>query len=649
VVSFFFSLFACGCFNMFLRSLWLVIVLPILLSCGGNDVHSESRSISKKPNILLIFVDDLGVNDIASWGDGLAPTPVLDRLSEQSVRFRRHYVDSTCSPSRASLMTGLHPVNVGFQPIGLGLSSDLVTLPESLKGLGYRTLHVGKWHLGEALEYPEIQPSFHGFDYWFGFLNHFILQGPASDGSIIQRQPTHVDPWLQENGEAPKQHKGYLDDLLVDKAVDLIERSDDQPWFLNLWLYSPHTPYQPSANFRKRFPDTPDGVYLAVLSQLDTNVGRLLAALDRRGISEDTIVVFASDNGGPNLARDNNAPLVGVKSTYTEGGVRTPLLMRWPNKLQSVDIKKQTRILDLYPTLVSLAGGVPPDGLGGRNLMPLLEGKNIPATNKLFWAADMKPGSITWAMADLEGNNFYQRSAAPNLAVNTLSPAIADSHALKNSAPLPDDQVIAMLEQWEARERRVQVQWHAETERLPSYLSGRDFQRAPAFAGYTIGFSLEKLSPRHIDQAILDQVGVWNVTLDGMNRLRVAFGTTEMVTEPVLLNQECNSLVFSADIREKRTFPFAGEASARFIAYLNGVAILDSSALLSRAKTAAPYANPTYIGANADGSHPFMGALGKPVVFNRFLIPENTEGFNLHSVMKELCPSQPQETTPRPQ
>lgn len=634
---------------MCFRNLWLVLALPFLLSCDGSEESGASRSTSKKPNILLVFVDDLGVNDIASWGDGVAPTPVLDRLSEQSVRFRRHYVDSTCSPSRASLMTGLHPVNVGFQPIGLGLSADLVTLPESLQALGYRTFHVGKWHLGEALEYPEIQPGYHGFDYWFGFLNHFILQGPAPDGSILQRQPTFMNPWLQENGAPPVQHMGHLDDLLVDKAVELIEFSDDRPWFLNLWLYSPHTPYQPSDEFRARFPDTPEGHYLAVLNQLDANVGRLLAALERRGISNDTIVVFASDNGGPNLARNNNLPLDGVKITYTEGGVRTPLMLRWPQKFGNMDTTQQTDISDLYPTLVSLAGGQPTEGLNGRNLQPLMEGKQVTAKKTLFWAADLKPGEVTWGMADIEGNNFYYRSTVPGLAVSKLAPPIGVNTDWESTPALPLEKVVTMLEQWEKKERRVNVLWHPKTADHAAFLSGRDFQRAPGFAGFTIGIALEQPSQMGTQQTLLEQLGIWKITLDAAQRLRLSFGAIEMISAPLDFEEGCNSLVTSVYIRDRKTFPFAAEAASRVLVYLNGSVVIDDSTLLSRPETGKPFANPTNIGANADGSSMFSAAIEKPLIFNRFLTPENTEGLNIHSVIRELCPPPHQETTPRPQ
>lgn len=278
-------------------------LLAILLcaSCSGNDASQTAR-----PNILLILTDDLGNNDVASWGDGIAPTPALDQLSRDSVRFRRHYTDSTCSPSRASLLTGQSATKLGFQPNGLGLSTDLPNLPRSLKQLGYRTIHLGKWHVGEALEYPQIQPGSLGFDYWLGFLNHFVLRGPGPDGQILQRKPSHIDPWLQENGQPPVQHKGYLDDLLTDKAIELIDANGEQPWFINLWLYSPHAPYQPSPEFQTQFPNTPEGRYLAVLKQLDHNVQRLLAELKARGLDDNTLVVFASDNGGTNQARDNN-------------------------------------------------------------------------------------------------------------------------------------------------------------------------------------------------------------------------------------------------------------------------------------------------------------------------------------------------------
>lgn len=612
-------------------------LLGILLcmACSGNAAEAHRR-----PNILLILVDDLGNNDIASWGDGKAPTPVLDAFSRSAVRLRRHYTDSTCSPSRASLITGRHPVSLGFQADGLGLSPDLDTLPKSLKALGYRTLHVGKWHVGEALEYDEIQPGHQGFDYWFGMLNHFVLQGPGPDGRLLRRQPTHIDPWLQDNGAAPVQHHGYLDDILTDKAVELVKAgAGEAPWFINLWLFSPHTPYQPNPVFSRNFPDTPEGRYFAILSELDNNVARLLAALEESGQAQNTIVLFASDNGGANIDRDNNYPLIGKKGTYTEGGVRTPLLLRWPGQYEDKDILEPTVFMDLYPTLVSLAGGKPPAGLAGRDLRPLLEGGSLPGLSALYWAGDS--GGVlgmTYSAHLLNEGRFFYREPLGELRSGLVTPAITGQEPEKRTVQAVDRSLAGtLIREWEWQVRPVPLTWEAAAQGRPGKLTGRDFQRAPVFGGYSMGFSLRDVRLADTAQTLLDQPGVWGVRLLPGGRFEVRHGDVVQVSEPIQPHGRCDSLVVSVHIKAASTFPFPGPATTRLLLYWDGRPVLDSAQVLGRPDTAKDLASPTYVGAGADGREPFLGApLGQPLVINKQLLPEQ-EGLNLGDMLERLC------------
>lgn len=612
-------------------------VLGILLctGCSGNDPQQV-----QPPNILLILTDDLGNNDIASWGDETAPTPSLDELSRQSVRFRRHYTDSTCSPSRAALLTGQHPVSIGFQADGLGLSSDLETLPESLKKLGYRTAHVGKWHVGEALEYPEIQPSNHGFDYWFGMLNHFVLRGPGPGGEILRRQPTHIDPWLQENGAAPLQHKGYLDDLLTDKAIELMGGSETpQPWFINLWLYSPHTPYQPSPEFSKQFPDTPEGKFLAVLKQLDHNVSRLLRALDEKGMADNTIVVFASDNGGPNIARDNNFPLLGKKATYLEGGVRNPLWLRWSGHYQDAEITNLTHITDLYPTLLALVGGQVPQGIMGRSLLPLLKHEQLPEPRSYYWMADGGKLGVSYAAHLFQEGELFYREPFGQLLSAAVTPAIAgEAQQSRPQVSVDKQQANAAIKAWERELRAVPFEWSPASLGRPAMLTGRDFQRAPVFGGYSIGFSLAEPSLSGEVQTLLEQPGIWSLELLPDRRLRVLHGDVEQFSVPLsAAASSCNSLVVSMYVKPPSTFPFPGPAQARLLLYWNGAVLLDSARLLQRPGSAQALANPTYIGSRADGSLPYLGdPLARPVVVNKLLLPDQ-EGYALPDLLEQLC------------
>ena len=613
-------------------------LLAILLTsgCSGNDPDQQPR-----PNILLILTDDLGNNDIASWGDGTAPTPTLDELSRQSVRFRRHFTDSTCSPSRAALLTGQHPVSVGFQADGLGLSQDLETLPKSLQALGYRTSHVGKWHVGEALEYPEIQPGYHGFDYWFGMLNHFVLRGPGANGEILQGRPTHTDPWLQENGLPPRQYRGSLDDLLTDKAIDLMAEGGEQPWFINLWLFSPHTPYEPSPSFAQQFPDTPQGRFNAVLKQLDHNVERLLQELDRRGEAENTIVVFASDNGGPNIARDNNFPLLGRKATYLEGGVRSPLWLRWPGHYEDAEITAATHITDIYPTLLALAGGESPGALMGRNLRPLMDGSTLEEPVAFHWMADGRARGMSYAAHLLDQSSLFYRDLFGDFQTGLITPAIgvpAENDARQQNAP-EQEQASQLIKAIERDLRSPSFTWQPDMKNQPARLSGRNFQRAPVFGGFSLGLALSELPTTEIVQTLVDQPGVWRLDWLPDRRLRVSVGDIEQFSTPISApSQRCNKLVLSAHVTPPSGFPFPGPASSRLLLYWNGEVLLDSDTVLRRPDTAEVLANPTIIGNSADGKHPFIGkVLVRPVIINKLLLA-GQEGYDLADMATALCP-----------
>lgn len=614
--------------------LLLSSVLVALSGCDGAPAGEET----KHPNILLILADDLGNNDIASWGDGQALTPTLDRLSQHAVRFRQHYTDSTCSPSRAALLSGRDPIAVGFQPTGAGLASDLLTLPKALQGMGYRTIHLGKWHVGEALEYRQIQPGAQGFDYWLGYLNHFMLRGPGPDGQLVRKRPTHSNPWLQENGQPPKQYVGNVDDLMTDKAIELIRDADAQPWFINLWLFAPHTPYQPSPEFRRQFPDTREGRYLAVLKQLDHNVERMLIALHEQGLEDNTIVIFTSDNGGVNLVRDNNFPFAGKKLTYREGGVRTPMLLSWAGHYENADLLTTSTLKDLYPTLIELVGGKAPGGLDGRSLAPLLEGQRQDQPDHLMWAAEDGTGGMTYGLHDLAARQTYFNDGRSELLMEPMSPPVTHT-APRMQAGLAfhaEQQVEERLSAWEATARKVPLIWQQAAAGKPARLEGRNLQRAPIFAGYAIGMALPAWSATAHEQVILDQPGVWSMRLDSSSRLLIRHSGVEIASPPLLLNRVCNSLIVNMSILPAVRMPFPLDASTRTSVLLNGALVLDSAQLLSRPDNEKALLNATTIGAAADGSDSFTGKIPQPLVLSKYLLPAQP-GYDADDLGQELC------------
>lgn len=617
------------------RVKWLgrlaVLPLGILLlgACTGNQPEQPRR-----PNILLILADDLGNNDLASWGDGSAPTPTLDELSQQSVRFRSHYTDSTCSVSRAALLSARHPVEIGFEPDGIGLSHDLQTLPRTLKGLGYRTVHVGKWHVGEMHEYPGVWPLQQGFDEWFGAFNHFVLSGPDERGLLVRKRPAVVNPWLQLNNEPLRQYPGYLDDLLTDYAVKQIEQSADggAPWFINLWYLSPHTPHQPSEAFARQFSDDPAGRYLAVLAQLDHNVRRVLQKLEESGQADDTIVVFASDNGSPTPAR--NYPFTGIKTSYREGGVRSPLIIHWPGRLERRDVEGVTHITDLYPTLVGLAGGdVPPD-LSGRDLSAeLTANRPLPKVEALHWAADS-------ALGQFYGVHFPGRGlfASDLQAPLALEAGMGPVH-LAERTPAPDlsrERTQEILRDWERQVRPVSLKWQVLSNSSGS-LSGRDYQRIPAIGGYALGLALGASAPEAGEQTLFHQQGVWSLHLQADGHLRLRYGDVQVLSEqPVQLGRACNSVITSLFMAPVRTFPFPSSGSTQLWLYVNGEQVGMSEQVMFPPEQEAALRNPTFIGVGSDGSAPYSGTVRKPILISKHIVASQP-GYGLADFTADLC------------
>lgn len=624
-------------YGSLLGGLGRFLLLGIVLCAGCSD--NDGGQI-RRPNILLILADDLGVNDIGAWGDGLAPTPTLDELSRESIRFRRNYTDSTCSVSRAALLTGRTPVSIGFEPDGLGLSPDLDTLPKSLQQLGYATHHVGKWHVGEALEYSAVWPLRQGFDDWFGMFSHFLLRGPDASGQWVRQAPTFINPWLQDNNNPAKQYQGHLDDLLTDRAVALIEQGPgDKPWFLNLWLLAPHHPFEPSEAFKQQFPDTPQGHYLALLSQFDHNVSRVLGALRQSGQWDNTIVVFASDNGSPNIGRDSNWPLVGQKNTYREGGVRAPMLIRWPGHNNNQDVTQITHLVDLYPTLLTMAGGAPPKDLTGVDLSGVLDGKQPLTDRQLFWASDVKGWGMTYAGHLPAVGGFYRDlyGGLESLPVSAAHLSVAAAPELSQRA-FSVAQTSNLIRAWEQQVRPVPLLWHPASSSQPAYVSGRDYQRTPAFGSYSFGLGLKPGGQAAGRQTIVEQAGVWKLELDQQYRLNLQHGATRVQSAPIELLPGCNSLVVSLNIQPASAHPYPSKAESVLALYLNGQSVLESNAVLYRPKSAELLMRPTFIGGNADGRALFAGQIGAPVLVGKYLLPKQ-EGYDLEDMTKAVCPT----------
>ena len=361
----------------------------IVLSAAVLPAHlfAQATPGTAKPHILLVMADDLGWMDLHCQGNPVLRTPQLDRLAQQGVRFTNAYAASpVCSPTRAALMTGLAPARLhvtqhgadGRQfwpenrkiqppPTKAELSPETNTLAERLKAAGYATGFFGKWHLGDD---KKFWPMEHGFDVNVG-------------GCGFGGPPTYFDPYRIPT-LPPRKTGEYLTDRLADEAIAFLRREKDRPMFVCLWTYNPHYPFEApdelSAHYRGREgPGLKNPIYGGQIAALDRAVGRVLDELNRLEIAEETLVVFTSDNGGWTGATDNR-PLRAGKGDLYEGGLRVPLIVRWPGATGAGGVNETPVIsMDLTATILDAAGVAPAndDKLDGESLRPLLRGGKL--------------------------------------------------------------------------------------------------------------------------------------------------------------------------------------------------------------------------------------------------------------------------------
>jgi arylsulfatase A-like enzyme len=320
-----------------------------------------------KPNIIVVVADDLGNADLGYRGSKIK-TPNIDALAKGGVRLESYYGQQLCTPARAALMTGRYPMRFGLQTFVIfpghtyGLPTDEVTLPQALRGAGYSTWMVGKWHLGHADE--KYWPQNRGFDHFYGNLVGEVDYFTKERGGLVD--------W-QRNGKFFKE-EGYHTALIGDEAVKLIDAQDKaKPFFLYFAALAVHAPLQAPKEeidaYAGVFADEEKRAYAAMLSNLDQQVGRLVAALEKKGVRDNTIIFFTSDNGGVDKAKPmapggkpaksppaSNGDLRDGKSSLYEGGVRVPAIVNWPAKLKPAVVNEPLHHVDLMPTLLTLAG-----------------------------------------------------------------------------------------------------------------------------------------------------------------------------------------------------------------------------------------------------------------------------------------------------
>lgn len=346
----------------------LKFAVALLLFVGS----AQTFQISGKPNVLAIIIDDAGWKDVGYQGGDIA-TPEIDALAEGGTRFSNFYAYSTCTPSRAAFFTGKTPSRIGIvYPIQhddhYGIPPEVVTLPEALRGQGYQTALIGKWHLGVQ---EELAPLQHGFDY------HYGLRGGWFDQYTRENPITGYD-WYRDD-EVADREEGHTTDLLTEEAVRYLEVSGDEPFFLCLSYTAPHVPVQVDPSWTRPYEekyDTKTRVgYAGMMAHLDFSIGRVMEALEEKGILEETLVVFFSDNGPSSPGRKWYVPdeyfeehfygndgeygnvgyLRGWKASPYEGGVKVPAFIYWKGTVASEQRRDLVIVEDFYRTILSLA------------------------------------------------------------------------------------------------------------------------------------------------------------------------------------------------------------------------------------------------------------------------------------------------------
>ncbi|MEZ5399978.1 MAG: arylsulfatase [Bryobacteraceae bacterium] len=363
----------------------------------------------RRPNVVLIVADDLGYHHLGCYGQTKIRTPNIDRIAASGLLFTDAYAGCTvCAPSRSALMTGQH---TGHTPVrgnegGLPLPAASVTMADVFREAGYATGIFGKWGLGEMG--TEGIPTRHGFDEALGPLHQVHAQYYYPD--FLWKNET-VFPLAGNRGGAQRE---YAPDVMVDGALDFIRRHREKPFFLYHPSIIPHHEYQAPpdamAEYAGKFAETPFvredrgfapqpqpvAAFAAMVTRLDTHVGRISAQLNELGLAQDTLLIFTSDNGAAGVfqplvdAFDGSAPLRGFKTELYEGGIRVPMIAQWPGRIAPGRTAHPCAFWDFMPTFGDLAGAAPPSNIDGKSFAPLFDGRPVTPPDFLYWETERR-------------------------------------------------------------------------------------------------------------------------------------------------------------------------------------------------------------------------------------------------------------------
>ncbi len=431
-----------------LASNWGVKLLALAVLIAANLIPA-AESVAAKPNVLIFYADDLGWGETGAYGCKDIPTPHIDSLAHNGVRFTQGYVAATyCSPSRAGLMTGRYPTRFGHEFNATarhsGLSLKETTLANRLKELGYASCAIGKWHLGGDAS-QDYYPTNRGFDEFYGTINNTPFYHPTQ--FVDSRKSLEIQKIDDESF--------YTTDKYAERAVDWLERSKDKPWFLYLPFNAQHAPLQAPQKYLDRFPNIKDEkrkMFAAMMSAMDDAIGQVLGKVRALGQEDNTIVYFIGDNGGPTLSTTSfNGGLRGYKTTTFEGGPRVPFLMQWKGKLAGGKVETRPVFnLDVTPTVVAAAGGTidPAAKLDGVDLTPYLTGANTARPHEqMYWRFGNQ-----WAVRSGDWKLVVARGGSGSPELYNLADDPNESKDLASADPARVAQLQKLYDAWNAEQ-----------------------------------------------------------------------------------------------------------------------------------------------------------------------------------------------------
>jgi len=442
-----------------MKKLSLILCLSFCIFTLQSSIAQNKDS---KPNIIVIMADDLGYADVGFNGSIEIPTPNIDRIATNGVKFTNGYTSySVCGPSRAGFLTGRYQQRFGFErnpqyqvnDPNMGLPKSENTIAESLTQVGYKSGIIGKWHMGAHIS---NHPLNRGFDEFFGHLGgghtYFPEKLTIKDSYSANDEQSSYKTWILKNHEPVKTEK-YLTDEFSDEAVKFVERNKNEPFFLFLSYNAPHGPLEATQKYLDRFPNIQDKkrkTYAAMVSAVDDGVGQLLDKLEALNLDENTLVFFLSDNGGPETKNaSNNGVLREGKSSIYEGGYRVPFAMQWKGHIKPSTYDFPISSLDIFGTISALSNSplISDKPLDGVNLIPFLQGKENGNPHKNIYIR--KYDGDLHAVRD--GNlKLVVKNKGSVKELYNLENDISESKNIASSNKQEVDRLYKILNEWES-------------------------------------------------------------------------------------------------------------------------------------------------------------------------------------------------------